>query len=468
MTVLRSGSASDVGRVRSVNEDLALESMTLFAVADGMGGHAGGEVAARTAIDALQREFGLHQSAEGLSGAVHQANVAVWERSQEDADLRGMGTTLTAAALVGTPEGDRLVMANVGDSRSYRLHQGRLIQLSHDHSVAEELVDRGELSEAEAAIHPHRHILTRALGVSSDVDVDLWEMTPESGDRYLLCSDGLTNEVPESQITDVLTSVSDPQQAAEKLVDLANESGGNDNITVVVLDVVVGEESTQGDGAGPLAAAGAAAAGAAIAAGDGAAQGAESAQAPSGPPSAAAAARRAGAEGAVKTVSSRDPVSASLLGRAEADAAAGLRAMDARASEVSDRLRTRRITFRVLLFLIVLAAIVVGAFYAVRWYVNSSYFVKIHRGQVVVYQGRMGGFLGIEPKVVFHSGLPASVIPAAYISSVTNGVEEPSLSAGKSYVCGLVSIQQTENPTQPIATPAYCKASPKKPTTGGH
>jgi serine/threonine protein phosphatase PrpC len=465
VTVLRSGSASDVGRVRSVNEDLALESMTLFAVADGMGGHAGGEVAARTAIDALQREFGLHQSAEGLTGAVRQANVAVWERSQEDTDLRGMGTTLTAAALVGTPDGDRLVMANVGDSRSYRLHDGRLIQLSHDHSVAEELVDRGELSEAEAAIHPHRHILTRALGVSSDVDVDVWEMTPESGDRYLLCSDGLTNEVPESQITDVLTSVPDPQEAADKLVRLANESGGNDNITVVVLDVVVGEETTQGDGAGPLAAAGAAAAGAAGANGDGAAAGAE---APPGPPSAAAAARRASAAGAVKTVSSRDPVSTSLLGRSETDAAAGMRAMDARASEVSDRLRTRRITFRVLLFLIVLAAIVVGAFYAVRWYVNSSYFVKIHRGQVVVYQGRMGGFLGIEPKVVFHSGVPASSIPAAYISSVTNGVEEPSLSAGKSYVCGLVSIQQTENPTQPFPTPAYCKPSTtKKPTTGG-
>ena len=467
MTVLRSGSASDVGRVRSVNEDLALESMTLFAVADGMGGHAGGEVAARTAIDALQREFGLHQSAEGLTGAVHQANVAVWERSQEDTDLRGMGTTLTAAALVATPDGDRLVMANVGDSRSYRFHDGRLIQLSHDHSVAEELVDRGELSEAEAAIHPHRHILTRALGVSSDVDVDVWEMTPESGDRYLLCSDGLTNEVPESQINDVLTSVPDPQQAADKLVRLANESGGNDNITVVVLDVVVGEETTQGDGAGPLAAAGAAAAaaGAAAANGDGVVDGAE---APPGPPSAAAAARRASAEGAVKTVSSRDPVSTSLLGRSETDAAAGMRAMDARASEVSDRLRTRRITFRVLLFLIVLAAIVVGAFYAVRWYVNSSYFVKIHGGQVVVYQGRMGGFLGIEPKVVFHSGVPASSIPNAYFSSVTNGVEEPSLSAGKHYVCRLVSIQQFDNPTQPFPTPAYCEPSTtKRPATGG-
>lgn len=466
MTVLRSGSASDVGRVRSVNEDLALDSMTLFAVADGMGGHAGGEVAARTAIEALQREFGLHQSADGLAGAVRQANVAVWERSQEDADLRGMGTTLTTAALVGTPDGDRLVMANVGDSRSYRLHEGRLIQLSHDHSVAEELVDRGELSEAEAAIHPHRHILTRALGVASAVDVDVWEMMPESGDRYLLCSDGLTNEVPEERIAEVLTSESDPQKAAETLVRLANESGGNDNITVVVLDVVVGEEKAHGDGAGALAAAGAAATGAAAGAlADGAGNTAEAAP---GPPSAAAAARRASTAGDLQTVSSRDSAASSLLGRSEADAAAGMRAMTARAAEVSDRLRARRITFRVLLFLIVLAGIVVGAFYAVRWYVDSSYFVKIHKGQVVIYQGRMGGFLGIEPKVVFHTGLPASSIPAAYISSVTDGVEEPSLSTSKSYVCGLVSIQQSENPTQPVPTPAYCHPSTTKKSMGGH
>ena len=190
LTVLRSGSASDVGRVRTVNEDLALESLTLFAVADGMGGHVGGEIAARTAIDTLQAEFARKPSADGLAAAIHEANRAVWERGHADADLRGMGTTMIAAALVATDEGDRLVLANVGDSRAYRLHGGDLVQLTTDHSVAEELVARGELSEEEAAVHPHRHILTRALGVQPEVAVDVWQLVPEEGDRFLLCSDG--------------------------------------------------------------------------------------------------------------------------------------------------------------------------------------------------------------------------------------------------------------------------------------
>ena len=419
MTVLRSGSASDVGRVRTVNEDLALDSMTLFAVADGMGGHAGGEVASRTAIEALQQEFRRHPSVDGLEEAVRQANRSVWERSLEDAELRGMGTTLTAAALVGTDDGDRLVLANVGDSRSYVLRDGELTQLSHDHSVAEELVDRGELSEAEAAIHPHRHILTRALGVSSDVDVDIWQMTPTAGDRFLLCSDGLTNEVPETRIAKVLSTTADPQEAADTLVRMANDNGGNDNVTVVVLDVLVGEEPSA-DGAPPAVVP----------------MGASS-QAGEAP----GAARRSAAT-ALTAVPER-PEGAetpTLLGRAGSDAAAGMRAMHARASEVSDRLRSRRITFRVLLFVLVLAAIVAGAYIAVRWYVDSSYFVKLtsgRQGQVEIFRGRQGGVLGIQPKVVEKTGIVASQVPTYYLGFLRAGVEESSLKAAKRYVAQL-------------------------------
>jgi serine/threonine protein phosphatase PrpC len=424
LTVLRSGSASDVGRVRTVNEDLALESPTLFAVADGMGGHAGGEVAARTAVEALQQEFGRHPSADGLAEAVRQANLAVWARSHEDSDLRGMGTTLTVAALVLTQDGDRLVMANVGDSRSYRMRDGVLTQLSHDHSVAEELVDRGQLSEAEAAIHPHRHILTRALGVSSEVDPDIWEMAPHEGDRYLLCSDGLTNEVTETRIAKLLRSTPDPQEAAEKLVQMALDNGGNDNITVIVLDVLVGEEaSADGEGSVEAGAFPAAAAAGAAAAGTAAGAGATV--------SAVSAAR---SEAAPTPAPTSTP---SLLGRAGTDAASGMRAMTARAAEVSDRLRSRRITLRVLLFVVILAAIVVGGIGVVRWYVNSSYFVKMHQGQVVIYQGRMGGFLGIEPKIVQRTGIAADAVPAAYLQNVQNGVEEPSLVAARGYACRL-------------------------------
>jgi protein phosphatase len=451
LTVLRSGSASDVGRVRSVNEDLALASPTLFAVADGMGGHAGGEVASRTAIEALQQEFGRHPSADGLADAVRQANLAVWERSHEDSDLRGMGTTLTAAALVATPQGDRLVMANVGDSRSYRLRDGALTQLSHDHSVAEELVDRGQLSEAEAAIHPHRHILTRALGVSSEVDPDVWEMAPREGDRYLLCSDGLTNEVTETRIAKLLRTTSDPQEAADKLVQMALDNGGNDNITVVVLDVLVGDEGSA-DGAGEAATFPAATAG-------------ETPMAPGG--------AKGGSGGstatAVKAEAQPAPTSTpSLLGRAGIDAATGMRAMSARAAEVSNRLRTRRITIRVLLFVVILAAIVVGAFAVVRWYVDSSYFVKLHQGQVVIYQGRMGGFLGVQPKIVQRTGIAANAVPQSYSADVQNGVEESSLRAARSYACGLWQTENTltqGNPPSP--KPKVCNAPSTRRSGGG-
>ena len=195
MTLLRSGSATDTGLVRSVNQDLAVETSTLFAVADGMGGHAGGEVAARLAVDALAAAFGRQPTGAGLSQAVTEANAVVWQHSQDNPELRGMGTTLTAVGLVNEGGQDVLALVNVGDSRSYRFHDGELTQITTDHSLAEEMVRTGELTTAEAAVHPHRHILTRALGVATDVAVDLWRIQPVRGDRFLLCSDGLTNEL---------------------------------------------------------------------------------------------------------------------------------------------------------------------------------------------------------------------------------------------------------------------------------
>ncbi|MGH9092774.1 MAG: Stp1/IreP family PP2C-type Ser/Thr phosphatase, partial [Acidimicrobiales bacterium] len=242
MTVLRSGSATDVGRVRSSNQDLSLEAPNLYAVADGMGGHAGGEVAAQVAVDALREAFARHATLDGLRQAVGEANAAVWRQSQQRVELRGMGTTLTAAALVaGTDGRDVIALANVGDSRAYLFSGGRVTQVTADHSLAEEKVRHGELTEAEAAVHPHRHILTRALGVAAGVEVDLWELHLQVGDRLLLCSDGLTNEVDPAGIAGVLSEVADPTDAARHLVAMANEHGGNDNITVVVVDVLVGD-----------------------------------------------------------------------------------------------------------------------------------------------------------------------------------------------------------------------------------
>ncbi len=153
-----------------------------------------------------------------------------------------MGTTLTAVALVGDDEGhDTLALANVGDSRAYLFSDGQLVQITADHSLAEERMRHGEITEEEAAVHPQRHILTRALGISSEVETDMWELQLRSGDRIILCSDGLSNELSNEQMAEVLATEPDPGEAAHQLVELANEHGGSDNITVVVVDVLVGE-----------------------------------------------------------------------------------------------------------------------------------------------------------------------------------------------------------------------------------
>src|ERR1700728_2481785 len=213
MTVLRSGSATDVGRVRKINQDLPLEALNLFAVADGMGGHVGGEVAARVAIDALLSSFTREPTTHGLLAAFSEANRSVWQESQDQSDLHGMGTTLTAIALVGGADGrDMIALANVGDSRAYVYSEGQITQVTADHSLAEERMRHGEMTEEEAAVHPQRHILTRALGVSPDVEADTWDLELHTGDRVLLCSDGLTNEVGADEMAGILGEVDDPDE----------------------------------------------------------------------------------------------------------------------------------------------------------------------------------------------------------------------------------------------------------------
>ncbi|MGH9129182.1 MAG: Stp1/IreP family PP2C-type Ser/Thr phosphatase [Acidimicrobiales bacterium] len=252
MIRLSSGAATDVGNVRQMNQDLALEADGLFGVADGMGGHVGGEVASRTAIEALRSTFEQANgppSIRDLVGAVGAANLAVWNQALTDEDLRGMGTTLTAMALVTEDGVAEIALVNVGDSRAYRLRDGTFAQLTADHTMVEEMVRIGELSAREAASHPRRHVLTRSIGNEPDVEVDAWLVRPVDGDRLLLCSDGLFNEVDDDSISDVLGEVADPAEAAAELVRRALENGGSDNVTVVVVDVA-GEDDSAGSGPG--------------------------------------------------------------------------------------------------------------------------------------------------------------------------------------------------------------------------
>ena len=424
MTLLRSGSATDTGLVRSINQDLAVETGTLFAVADGMGGHAGGEVAARLAVDTLTVAFGAKPTGVGLSEAVTEANRVVFEHSLDNADLRGMGTTMTAAALVNEVGKDVIALVNVGDSRSYRFHDGLLSQITVDHSLAEEMVRAGEISEAEAAVHPHRHILTRALGVSEDVVVDLWRIQPSRGDRFLLCSDGLTNELEPPQITEVLATVPDPQIAADLLVRAARTHGGSDNITVVVVDVVVGEDA-QADM--PAVAAVAAD---------------FSSPAPEdGAPAEPLADLDSDADEAVAVLSGPEPLRPSFRSRWR------VRRKRRRAA------RGRRlITVRTLLFAVILVGILYAAFYAVRWYDTNAYYVQVNNNELMIYHGRVGGGVLYKPVRVERTGVTTADVPAYSLAQLQAGVQEDSLKAAQAYVANLALTQRQASCVQnPLA-----------------
>lgn len=227
------GSRTDVGCVRDHNEDSLLVAPPLFAVADGMGGHAAGEVASEIAITVLGEKAPHTPDAAALGRAVEDANRAVILAANEKRGRAGMGTTMTAAVL----QKDRLVIAQVGDSRAYLLHQGRLQQLTRDHSLMADMIEAGRLTPEEARTHPNRSVITRALGSDPRMVPDLYEITVETGDRLLLCSDGLSSMVEDSAIESTLARTRDPQRCASMLVNEAIAAGGYDNVTVVVVDV---------------------------------------------------------------------------------------------------------------------------------------------------------------------------------------------------------------------------------------
>ncbi|MEI7618881.1 MAG: Stp1/IreP family PP2C-type Ser/Thr phosphatase [Actinomycetota bacterium] len=250
MAELRWGAATDKGRVREGNEDTFVAEPMVFAVADGMGGHQAGEVASALAASILRERLGQGAASESAaSAAVAEANEAIFGAARANSDQSGMGTTVTALAILHAEEGggegtneERLVLLNVGDSRTYRFRLGRLQRVTVDHSYVQELVATGHITDEEARTHPRRNIVTRALGIEPTVRSDVWSLPIVRGDRFVLCSDGLVDEVPDHEIADLVGSVEDPQMLAEVLVEMANRHGGRDNTTVVVVDVLAGAE----------------------------------------------------------------------------------------------------------------------------------------------------------------------------------------------------------------------------------
>jgi protein phosphatase len=243
MMLLKHGVATDTGNVRPQNEDAYVASDQLFAVADGMGGHNAGEVASALATTLLlERAVGQTLTPEWFVEAITSINRTIHESAAESTERRGMGTTICALALVksqGEPsEPQQVALANVGDSRIYLARAGTFRQLSVDHSYVQELVTEGLITEEEARVHPRRNIVTRALGIDDRVAVDSWLIPLFSGDRFILCSDGLVDEVPTSDIAELAAQQKEPQIVADALVALAKRNGGRDNITVVVVDAV--------------------------------------------------------------------------------------------------------------------------------------------------------------------------------------------------------------------------------------
>ena len=357
------GADTSAGQVRAENQDRPLLTPWLAGVADGMGGHRGGETAASLAVAELAALQGP-LDADQLVEAVHAANQRILAHA-DDPSLRGMGTTLVAMAL----HRDDVVLVNVGDSRAYRLADGRLEQLTEDHSLVEDMVRQGQLTADEARHHPQRNIVTRALGISPRVDVDVFRTPARPGDRYLLCSDGLFNEVEAQDIATVLEARPDPDAAARDLVALANEAGARDNVTCVVVDL-------EDDRADDLGVAGTTAA--------------RSGSAPAG---------RSGGGGtsaaqvldrtAEVQVAETDPGTGTVTGDVQAVAGTA-RPVPGRSSGL-----LRAVAF--VLPVVLLAAVVLGGIW---WWGRSAYFVDEVDGRVAILQGRPGGVLWMDPAVV--------------------------------------------------------------------
>src|SRR5262245_36715924 len=254
MAVLKWGIRTDPGRIRQQNEDSVLVDAHMFAVADGMGGHKAGEVASALTVDKLKSRLGgAVGSLDDVLAAVVDANTEIFRAATENFDHQGMGTTLTGLfvikkatdAATGAPAGEpteSFALINVGDSRTYLLRHGRLRRVTMDHNYVQELINSGHITEEEARTHPRRNIITRALGIDPSVRVDAWTLPIVRGDRFVVCSDGLSDEVHANEIHQIVTTVGEPQAAADELVRAANRAGGRDNISAIVVDVVEGAD----------------------------------------------------------------------------------------------------------------------------------------------------------------------------------------------------------------------------------
>jgi protein phosphatase len=355
---LKWGASTDVGMVRQQNEDSFLAEETLFVVADGMGGHNAGEVASALAVTTLKAGARLGiDTTEDFRELVQQANSAIYTASLDDSTQSGMGTTVTALSIVEGEE-PRVLVANVGDSRAYLWRSGALSRLSVDHSYVQELVNEGIITPEAARVHPRRNIVTRALGIDRSVMVDVFTHFVRTGDRIVLCSDGLVDEVADVEIARVLGQHTDPQETAEALVMVANTNGGRDNTTVIVVDVLddISEPiaSSTPDNTAPM-------------------------QSPS-----------------------VDAIDSGLVGAGVGSAGV-----------------VKKSRVGVVLFWTALVAIVISGITVVGVYARSGYFIGFDKdSRVAVYRGRVGGVLWFNPTIDTQTTLSGEDLPEDVLRDV--------------------------------------------------
>ena len=446
---------SDVGLLREGNEDSAYAGPRLLAIADGMGGHAAGEVASAVAISAIapldtQVLISSEEMLDALASAVASARDTLHEMSESDPAVEGMGTTLTALLWMD----DQVAVCHIGDSRAYLLRDGDLYQITRDHTLIQSLVDEGRLSPAAAANHPQRSLIIRALQGSTEADPDLAMHTAKHGDRYLLCSDGLTDVVGDEDVHDILTTVEDADEAVGRLIALAIRNGGPDNITCIVADVV--------DESGPF------------------------------PPTRTKQLAGAAANGDARALL-RAATGHTVVG--SPDGAAGLNlnghAGPATAGpdhddDVEDEFtRSRRRWPLVTSILVVLVLLIAGGLYAGYRLTQGEYYLAKDGGQIAI-------FRGINEKIAFISlssvyartGVPVSHLPGDLTLPTTPTTLAKSqatvASIKRSYTCkqdqqaqaryqvalahwtamygNLVPARRPAAPAKPASPPAYCRA----------
>ena len=460
-----SGAATDTGQVREGNEDSYLvdRRLELFAIADGMGGHRAGEVASATALEGLQAAV---DSGIAVGDAVGRANTAVWDKASGDTSLAGMGTTLTAA----WSDGATLTVAHVGDSRAYLLRDDTLQRVTVDHSLVEELIRDGKLTEEQASVHPQRSIITRALGVDSTVDVDVYSLILQPNDRVMLCSDGLTSMVRANGIAEILRREPDPTAAANALVDAANEAGGDDNITVLVLDA-------RADGVDPLPRSVAAAIGATSGAGARSGDAASSEIAASGSDRGSGEVVATAAVTVVTQTTSRDTTEATPAGTPVEPDATPLPRDTARYRPRSARRgrgrRAGRGIGRLLLFAVPILLIFAVAVGAIGWYARNSYFIAFDaKGRVTISQGRPGGLLFWDPKLEITTAVRSKDLTAVGRRAVQARRDDfNQLADAKSFVkretrkTAVTTTPTTPSTTAPVVTQPSGAASTSTPSS---